>query len=453
MTPSKMLRDHALSIWTASLEAVKPDVLMERAVRVADGRLVVGGREFDLDRTGRIAVVGAGKASAAMAEALEWILGDKLLDEKQVTGWVNVPANCVRKLKRIHVHAARPATVNEPTEAGVEGSARILQIVSGLTGDDLALCLISGGGSALLPSPVGVSLKEKQQVTRFLSAAGANINELNAVRKRLSRIKGGGLARASKAGALAGLIISDVIGDPLDFIASGPTAEDQTTFQQARAVLEKYGARPPEVSRNLLDYLDAQARENPTPEPFPSNVFNYVIGNNRTAIAAAERKAAELGYRVVNLSSYVEGHAEDVGQVLAGIARGIRAEGKPAAPPVCVLSGGEPVVSLVPAERRGRGGRNQQLVLAALDQLGAEGLQDVAVLSGGTDGEDGPTDAAGAVADVALAAAAASVGLDPRRYLADNDAYTFFDALGGLLKTGPTNTNVMDVRVVLVKES
>jgi glycerate-2-kinase len=401
-----------------------------------------------------------------MAQAVERVLGDELLADKQVSGWVNVPEDCVRQLQRVHVHAARPATVNEPTDAGVEGSARILEIVSGLTGDDLAICLISGGGSALLPSPLGVSLEEKQQVTRFLSAAGANINELNAVRKRLSRIKGGGLARSSRAGSLVSLVISDVIGDPLETIASGPTAEDSGTFQQARAVLEKYGARPPAVSQNLLDYIDSQMKANPAPEPFPSNVFNYVIGNNRTALDAAEQKAVDLGYRVVNLSSYVEGHAEDVGQVLAGIARGIRDEGKPAPPPACVLSGGEPVVSLAPPERRGRGGRNQQLVLSALEWLARDGwharvrvgmarrgLDDIVILSGGTDGEDGPTDAAGALADAQLAAEVESRALDPKAYLANNDAYSFFDQVDGLIKTGPTNTNVMDVRVVLVGKS
>ena len=280
MTPTETLREHALSIWTAGVEAVKPDVLMRRAVTRAGDRLVVGQREFDLGQVRKIAVVGAGKASAAMAGALEAVLGDELLREKQVEGWVNVPADCVRPLKAIHAHAARPAGVNEPTEAGVEGSERVLQLVSQLGADDVLLCLISGGGSALLPSPAGVTLEEKQQVTRFLSAAGANINELNAVRKRLSRIKGGGLARASNAGSLVSLIISDVIGDPLDMIASGPTAENHTTFAEARAILEKYRAAPPAVSQTLLGYLADRARETNPPGPFPTNVSNFVIGNN-----------------------------------------------------------------------------------------------------------------------------------------------------------------------------
>jgi glycerate 2-kinase len=450
------LRDHARRIWLAGVETVKADALMARWVRRDAERLTTGQRQRDLASIDRIVVVGAGKAGAAMAGALEDALGDGLLEAKQVSGWINVPEDCVRSLRRIHLHGARPAGVNEPTEAGVEGAERILELLAGCTERDLAICLISGGGSALLPCPVEqISLAEKQAVTRFLSGAGANINELNCVRKRLSRVKGGGLARASRAGALISLIVSDVIGDPLDVIASGPTAEDTGTFREAQTVLEKFGAAPPEVSRSLLDFIahqaEAEAAGKLVRAPFPDNVTNYVIGNNAMAVSAAKQQAEQLGYRVLNLSSYMEGHAADVGEVLAGLARGVRDAGEPFPPPACILSGGEPVVSLAPSAQRGKGGRNQELVLAAAEKLWLDGMQRIAVLSGGTDGEDGPTDAAGALADAELLRRARAQCLHPRPYLERNDSYHFFEPLGGLLQTGPTHTNVMDLRVILVE--
>lgn len=451
------LREHARRIWLAGVEAVKADSLMARWVRRDGDQLTIAQQHHDLASLDRIVVVGTGKAGAAMAGALEDALGDDVLESKQLTGWVNVPEDCVRPLRRIHLHGARPAGVNEPTEAGVEGSERILELLAGCSEQDLAICLISGGGSALLPCPVAqISLAEKQAVTRFLSGAGANINELNCVRKRLSRVKGGGLARASRAGALISLIVSDVIGDPLDVIASGPTAEDTGTFREAQAVLEKFGAAPPAVSESLLDYIAEQAEAEAAGElvttPFPDKVTNYVIGNNALAVAAAKRQAEQLGYRVLNLSSYMEGHAADVGEILVGLARGVRDAGEPFPAPACILSGGEPVVSLAPSSQRGKGGRNQELVLGGVEKLWLDGMQRIVVLSGGTDGEDGPTDAAGAVADAELLRRAQSEGLNPRPYLQRNDSYDFFEPLEGLVQTGPTHTNVMDLRVVLVAD-
>jgi hydroxypyruvate reductase/glycerate 2-kinase len=353
----------------------------------------------------------------------------------------------------IRLHAARPAGTNQPTADGVAGTRRILDLLAAAGPDDVALCLLSGGGSALLPAPAeGITLEDKQQVTALLHACGATINEMNAVRKHLSRSKGGRLAQAFAGRELFSLIISDVIGDPLDVIASGPTAADPTTFADALAVLEKYRLTervPPAVRRHLEQGRAGQVPE--TLKHLPAHVHNYVIGNNARSLAAARAKAEALGYRVLNLGAYLEGETRHVATALAGVVRSIRADGQPLPPPVCLLSGGETTVTL--AEGHGQGGRNQEFVLAAAVKLGREGLRDVVVLSGGTDGEDGPTDAAGAVADADTLARAETQGLAPAAYLARNDAYHFFAATGDLLQTGLTQTNVMDVRVILIQES
>ena len=447
------MRDDAIAIWTAGVEAVKPHQLIRSSVRCEGQVMTIGHQKIDLSEIRKIAVVGAGKASAAMAESLETALGDDLLKEKKVHGWINVPADCMRPLKKIHLHAARPASVNEPTEDGVYGAKKILQIVSQCCQEDLVICLISGGGSALLPCPVeAITLSEKQGVTRFLSASGANINELNTVRKRLSLVKGGQLAIASKAGLLVSLIISDVIGDPLDIIASGLTAEDKGNFQDARDVLDKFSAGPEEVSASLLEFISHKASEENSFRPeFPGNVFNHIIGNNMVATAVAHEAAEERGYRVLNLSSFLEGQAVEVGALLSSIARGVRDTGLPFSPPVCILSGGEPVVSLVAEGDRGLGGRNQELVLGAVQNLWLDGMRGMVILSGGTDGEDGPTDAAGAIADASLVRDAKNRLMRPDDFLQRNDSYHFFEPFEGLVKTGPTHTNVMDLRVILIK--
>src|SRR5262249_41530503 len=266
-------------------------------VQLRGDRLTVCGRELHVSQLGEIAVVGAGKAGAGMASAVEEILGPELVD-RHVIGWINVPADCVRPLRKIVLHAARPAGVNEPTADGVFGSDKILEIVSGLTRDDLCLVLISGGGSALLPAPApGLTLADKQAVTRYLMLSGATIGELNSVRKQLSRIKGGNLARASRAGRTISLIISDVVGDPLDVIASGPTVADTTTAADALAVRRKFAASPPQVPQAVSDVLEMAAREAPVAIPLPPGVENHVIGNNAVALAAAAVEATRRGYR------------------------------------------------------------------------------------------------------------------------------------------------------------
>ncbi|MGE0609290.1 MAG: glycerate kinase [Pirellulales bacterium] len=466
---AEQLREDALAIWRAGLEAVRSERLIADNVRVEEGLLLLGDHTFDLAQIGRIVVVGAGKAGAGMAAGLEAALGPELLAEKQVGGLVNVPADCVRPLTRIKLHAARPAGVNEPTEQGAVGSREILRLVEALGSHDLCICLLSGGASALLPAPVdGISLADKLQVTRFLSGAGANIQQLNTVRKQLSRLKGGGIARACRAGRLVTLIISDVPGDPLDIIGSGPTVPDTSTPAEALAVLQQFAKQPSDIPAIVWQAL----REKTTSQEEPSAISHQptaipthtsyliphtsalslpiVIGNNAVAVDAAGLEAERRGYSAaMNSATRLEGQAEEVGRHLAGMALEMRGQRGPD----CLISGGEPVVQLAPAAKRGRGGRNQQLVLAALDEIGsrsADHLGGIVILSGGTDGEDGPTDAAGAWFDAEILGQAAAQGLDPADFLARNDAYHFFEPLTALIKTGPTHTNVCDLRVVVV---
>jgi glycerate 2-kinase len=332
----------------------------------------------------------------------------------------------------------------------VIGTRQILDLVSHAGSEDVVLCLLSGGGSALMPAPVaGVTLEDKQQVTGLLHACGATINEMNCVRKHLSAVKGGRLAQAFTGRVWHSLIISDVIGDPLDVIASGPTAADPTTFADALAVLETYQL-PDKVAPTILHHLEKGAAGGvaDTPKTLLSHIHNHIVGNNQKSLQAAQIEAERRGCRVLNLGSFVEGDTRQVAVVFAGIVRSIRADGIPLSPPICLLSGGETTVTL--AGDHGRGGRNQEFVLAVLDKLGPEAMRRVVVLSGGTDGEDGPTDAAGAIADEMTWPNAAARNLRPGAFLSRNDAYSFFEATGGLLKTGLTQTNVMDVRVILL---
>ncbi len=418
---------------------------MAKRIRVEGRDLAIGEERFPLEGIRRIAVVGAGKAGAGMAAAVEAALGPRLCEQKQLAGIVNVPADCAGPLTRIVLRPARPAGVNEPTPEGVAATEEILRLVRSLGATDLCLCLLSGGGSALLPAPDGVSLEEKVALTRRLSAAGATIEELNIVRKQLSRIKGGGLARACRAGRLAALVISDVPGDRLDWIASGPTAPDSSTPAAAIDILQRYAAGLDFLPR-VMAHLQQKQQRRAAPRP-TCQVMNLIIGNNAAAVDAAGQKAVSLGYsHALVCATECEGPAEDVGRRLAAMARRMLSE----AGPDCLISGGEPIVRLVDSSRRGLGGRNQQLALAALESLAADGGEGIALLSAGTDGEDGPTDAAGAFCDAAVLKAARRLGLDPADYLARNDAYHFFEPTGALVKTGPLDTNVGDVRVVLV---
>jgi glycerate 2-kinase len=438
---TRALSADALAIWHAGVDAVRP------------GDLVASYTQTDPDfqrsiaSAKRILVVGAGKAGAAMSEGLESGLADRI---DTITGMLNVPADVVRPLNRIVLHAARSPASNHPTLEGVLGAEKMLALLQSAGPDDVAICLLSGGGSALLPLPLAVSLEDKQAVTRLLHNCGATIHEMNAVRKHLSRIKGGRLAEAFRGRDLFSLIISDVVGDPLDVIASGPTAADRSTFADALAVLDRYGLRekaPQVVVSHLESGAAGQIPE--TPKSVPRHVRNVLLGNNALALRAAAAKAEGLGYRVINLGAFVEGETQAVATVVAGIVRSVRADGLPVPPPACILIGGETTVTLGPGH--GKGGRNQEFVLAVLHKLGDGGIRRLAVLSGGTDGEDGPTDAAGAVADEQTLVEIRRRGLDVASHLNRHDAYPLFDAVGGLIRTGLTQTNVMDVRVVIVR--
>jgi glycerate-2-kinase len=419
-------------------------------IRFADGCLEVAGHPFPLNSAGRIVAIGAGKAGAGMAAGLEEALSGTPAAER-LSGWINVPADCVRPSPHIHLHAARPAALNEPTEEGVAGSREILRLVRQLSEPDVCIVLLSGGGSALLPAPIGgITLADKQIVTRLLMSTGATINELNCVRKHLSEIKGGNLARAARGTRLISLMISDVIGDPLDVIASGPTVADRTTPTDALAVLAKFARDRSRIPESVWSALEAKSR-GPVEGPVPTSVQNVVIGNNQRALAAAGEKAGRLGYVIQSLGSTQQGIAREVGSELAELARNNRDAVSPAiARKTCILSGGEPLVPLVATDLPRKGGRNQELVLGAVAALWEDGMHDIAILSGGTDGEDGPTDAAGAVADADVIREAKKLGLTPEPFLAINNSYAFFERSGGLLKTGPTHTNVMDVQVIVV---
>lgn len=442
------------AIWRAAVRAVDSARLVEQAVRVENDHLVIAGQHIPLADLRRIEVVGAGKAGAGMAQGAETALSPL---EKPLSGWVNVPSDCVRPLSSITLHPARRAGLNEPTEVGVAGSEEILRRVSALGPGDLCLVLISGGGSALLPAPIeGVSLADKAATIRQMSLAGAGIDELNCVRRQLSRIKGGGLARACRAQWLVTLVISDVIGDPLEVIASGPTIDFPTEPDRALQLLKRFAPGLKGIPTAVVAALmHSKARtdpffsekERPVSEKKATVGAVSIIGNNQTAVDAAEREARSLGLDVRVLGVGQAGEAKTVGRELAEECLRIQPTLNR---PLCLLSGGEPVVRVEPRPGPQKGGRNQELALAALCRLIEAQATGITILSGGTDGEDGPTDAAGAIADSAVAQAAAEQHLVPQPYLLDHNSYPFFEQTGGLLITGPTHTNVMDVRVALV---
>lgn len=450
----EQLKQDALAIWQAGVDAVKSERLVSDNLQVEGDLLVVDDQVFPLDDIDRIVVVGGGKAGVGMAIGAEQAIGDSLARAKQLAGWMNVPADCLsddKTTKYIHLHAARPAGVNEPTTAGVLGAEKILELVRGLGPRDLCIVLLSGGGSALLPAPAeGITLEDKQRVTKFLSGAGANIEELNTVRKQLSRIKGGGLIEQCSAGRVITLVISDVIGDPLDIIASGPTVANSTSAADALRILNSFDGGGREIPARVFEYLGQQSQ---SPQSSPTRAAtNLIIGNNAVAVDAAGIEAERRGYsHAMSAATKLEDEAEGIGVNLAKMALRMRDQDGPD----CLITGGEPIVHLAAASIRGKGGRNQQLVLAALQHLVQHDAtsticQGIALLSGGTDGEDGPTDAAGAIIDGNICQKAVEQQLDIRHALETNDAYTFFQQLDAIIRTGPTHTNVCDLRVCVV---
>ncbi len=382
---------------------------------------------------GKVNILGFGKASARMARAAEDVLGDLITSSVVITKYGHsLP------LERTEViEAGHPI----PDENGLEGTERILEIARASSAEDVNICLVSGGGSALLVKPVGgVTLGQKQEVTGMLLKAGADIFELNTVRKHISAVKGGRLAETLYPSKTISLLLSDVIGDRLDVIASGPTAPDETTYGDAHAVLRKYSLLervPGDVVRVISDGVAGRIPDTPTAA---SEVFrrveNVIIGSNRTALEAARRGAESLGYRAEILTDSLSGEAREAARWL--YRQVAEREGG------CYLSGGETTVRV---RGGGLGGRNLEFALAFALEI--EGMEGLALLSAGTDGTDGPTDAAGAVVDGETVGRARAMGLSPERFLAENDSYNFFKEVGGLLITGPTGTNVMDLQVVI----
>lgn len=439
-------RSDAVTIWNAAVTAVDSEQLARNCVSIDGEFLQICDQQISLEGIKHIEVVGAGKAGAGMARGIERAFAT-LPRTITWSGWLNVPADCVSALEQITLHAARPAGINEPTQAGVDGTREILRRVSSLNPEDLCIVLISGGGSALMPAPAqGISLVEKLEVTQFLAAAGASIQELNAVRSEISSIKSGGLARACSAGRLVSLIISDVIGDSLDIIASGPTCHSVVSSQPWE-VLRRFD---PDLSHTPLSVVEAVQQQAESSEP-TCHVENHIIGSNQIAIEAAASEARALGYDVESWGSENAGTASDLGNRLFARLQALQPIASNTGKPICLLAGGETTVQLSDESVRGKGGRNQQLVLSAIASNSRTELwQKVTLLSGGTDGEDGPTSAAGAVADEILVMKMLAAGIDTDKHLETNNAWTFFRQLDGLLNTGPTHTNVMDVQVGLV---
>ena len=424
---NRLLRRHAAAIFRAALAAADPAAAVARHLT---------GRKFESFRN--IYVIGAGKAGAPMASAAERALGKHLAE-----GYINVKDGHLAKLRRIELNQCGHPV---PDARGVAGAERIAEIAAAAGREDLVLCLISGGASALLPLPVpGITLEEKQATTRLMLGCGATIHEINAVRKHISRIKGGQLARLASPARVEALLLSDVIGDNLDVIGSGPTAPDASTFATAGAILDRYAIRsrvPASVRERIQSGENGVLDETPKPaDPLFSRVRNTVIGSNRLALDAAQKKARELGFRTLILSSTIEGETREIARMHAAIAAEISRAGRPLRAPACIITGGETTVTI---RGDGLGGRNQEFALAAA--LDIAGLERVVVFSAGTDGTDGPTDAAGALADGDTLRRKP----DARAYLDRNDSYHYFEALGDLVITGPTNTNVMDVRLMLV---
>jgi len=428
------------AVQQAALAAVEPGAAVRRHVQLEGERLTVGGKAYDLTAIERIWLVGGGKAATAMLAALYGILGDRVAGGLAVTKYEHVDPRLDSGPVEM-VEAGHPL----PDAAGVRGTRRLADLLAGATSRDLVLAVISGGGSALLVLPApGLSLADLQRTTDLLLRSGATIVEMNAVRKHLSQIKGGGLARLAAPAPVISLILSDVVGDPLDVIASGPTAPDPTTFADAWSVLERYHLLeqvPPAVKERLQAGLAGRVPDTPKPDAaLFQRVQNVFVGSNRLAAEAAVATAQKWGLNALLLSTFVEGEARQVARVAAALLKELVHYNRPVPRPACLLWGGETTVTV---RGRGQGGRNQELALAAA--LALEGLAQVVLVALGTDGTDGPTDAAGAVATGETIARARALGLDPAAHLANNDAYPFFEALDDLIRTGPTGTNVNDL--------
>lgn len=409
-------------------------------MRRNENLLTIGEHSCDLDTFDRVFLVGAGKAGAPMARAAAAVLGDRLTAGLVIIKEGHREAEAASPVCEI-VEAGHPL----PDQRGVQATQRIAALLDRVGERDLVITLISGGGSALLTLPVpGVSLADLQQLTSALLACGATIHELNTLRKHLDQLKGGGMARRAVPATLVTLILSDVVGNPLDIIASGPTVPDSSTFSDAWALLERYALLdtiPESIRAHLQLGIAGRIAETPRADDRCfDRVSNLLVGSNQQAAEAAMRMAQQAGFNTMLLTTQLQGEAREVGRVVAAIGRQLATSNTPLSRPACIIAGGETTVTLRGA---GKGGRNQELALAAV--AGLAGLPNITLITLATDGGDGPTDAAGAVVTGATWQRAQARGLDPADYLARNDAYHFFAALGDLVKTGPTRTNVNDL--------
>jgi glycerate 2-kinase len=441
------MKGMARQIFLKAVSAVDPARKLKHTVRIEGNQLLIKTEEgsekaFHLDGFKNIFLTGAGKASASMASAIEEIFGDRI-----TKGIIIAKYGHVLPLKRIEViEAGHPI----PDQKGFEGTKKIQSLLRASGPGDLVIFLLSGGGSALLPLPVeGITLEEKQQVTQLLLDCGADIGEINTIRKHISQMKGGWLARWAYPSTVIGFILSDVVGDPLDVIGSGPTVPDPSTYEDAYEILKKFdliNKVAPSIQKHLFMGREGKVEETPKPgEPVFEKVYNMIIGSNIIALRSAEREASSLGLHTMILSSSIVGDTREAARFHSAIAKEVLSSAHPLPRPACVISGGETTVMI---KGNGLGGRNQEFALATA--LEVQGFEKIVLLSGGTDGTDGPTDAAGAIADHTTVERARAMGLNPKAHLENNDAYPFFQRLGDLLITGPTHTNVMDVRILLV---
>jgi glycerate 2-kinase len=433
-------RQKAIDIFLAGVESVKPDNLIKRCVSINQNILQIEELAFDLSAIKSIFVVGAGKASAAMAQSMESILGARITAGHVVTKYDHsVP------LKFIGItEAGHPV----PDENGIRGTAQILSIVQKAGKDDLVICLISGGGSALLADvPEGCSLNDLKTLSSLLLKTGANINEMNCIRKHLSGVKGGQLSKAAFPSRLVSLILSDVIGDPLDVIASGPTAPDPTTFADALAIIRKYRIEndiPGKIYQILQEGFENKRQETlKDSDEILLLTENIIIGNNTLALKTAKEKAISSGYEAQIITNKMEGDITEIAEYIVEIVKKFKEE--KINNKICLLFAGEPTVKV---KGSGLGGRNQHLALLIAGLI--KDIPGITILSGGTDGTDGPTDAAGAVVDSFTYRNALNLHLDMEQFVNNCDSYHFFRKEGGIIKTGPTQTNVMDLMIALI---
>ena len=445
LLPNPSVRHVILDVLQAALAAVDPSAAVQRALQREGDLLIVGDRRYDLSAYGRLFVLGAGKAGAPMTQAVESVLGERITG-----GLVVVKTDHSGPTERVRIVEASHPT---PDAAGVEAGREILALAGGASVDDLVFALISGGGSALLVSPAeGLSLADLQGLTATLLACGATINEMNCLRKHCSGVKGGQLARAVAPATLITLVLSDVIGSPLDVIASGPTVPDSSTWADAWALVEKYdlvGKLPPAVVVRLQAGLRGEIPDTPDEsDPIFAHSQTVVVADNFLAALAAKAAAEERGYQSLLLTTFLDGDAASAGRLLAALAKEVQASGNPISAPACLILGGETTVQL--GSNPGKGGRNQEVALAA--GLALQGSRGITAVSLATDGTDGPTDSAGAMADGGTVARGAAVGLSAADHLRGHNAYPYLVASQDLLRTRPTQTNVNDLLFVFVEK-